>query len=112
MSYIQAFKNDVFVSYAHADNEPNPVGVCWVDQFVRNLEVELRRRLGGTQDLKFFSMTEAFAAMMSSRSFWKMRARLRHSSQSFRRAMLPALGRATSLQHSPPQSANPADCLL
>jgi hypothetical protein len=54
MAYIQEFKNDVFVSYAHADNEPDPVGVCWVNQFVRHLEVELRRRLGGTQDLKFY----------------------------------------------------------
>src|SRR5262245_42663095 len=54
MAYIQEFKNDVFVSYAHADNQPNPVGACWVNQFVEHLEVELRRRLGGTQDLKFY----------------------------------------------------------
>src|SRR5262245_20839558 len=54
MAYIQEFKNDVFVSYAHADNQPNPVGACWVNQFVEHLEVELRRRLGGTQHLKFY----------------------------------------------------------
>jgi hypothetical protein len=54
MPYIQEFTNDVFVSYAHADNEPNPVGFCWVNKFVEHLEIELRRRLGGTQDLKFY----------------------------------------------------------
>src|ERR1051326_1623375 len=54
MAYVREFKNDVFVSYAHADNQPNPFGDRWVNEFVKNLETELRRRLGGTEDLRIF----------------------------------------------------------
>src|SRR4051794_33454996 len=54
MAYVREFQNDVFISYAHADNEKNPLGVSWVNDFVQNLQVELRRRLGGTHDLKMF----------------------------------------------------------
>ncbi len=54
MAYVRDFTNDVFISYAHADNAPNAVTPYWVNQFVQHLEVELERRLGGTRELKIF----------------------------------------------------------
>jgi hypothetical protein len=51
MSYTQGFVHDVFVSYAHLDNEPAKPGLDgWVQILVDRLTIELRQRLG-TQDV-------------------------------------------------------------
>ena len=47
MSYLHEFKRDVFISYAHYDNEPLIEGKeGWVSEFHRTLEIYLRKRLG------------------------------------------------------------------
>jgi TIR domain-containing protein len=47
MSYLDEFKRDVFISYAHYDNEPLIEGKeGWVSEFHRKLEIYLRKRLG------------------------------------------------------------------
>lgn len=43
MTYVKNFQHDVFISYAHADNE----GEAWVSQFVQQLECAVKQRLGG-----------------------------------------------------------------
>ncbi len=47
MAYVPGYQHDVFVSYAHIDNEPL-VGAAegWVSTLVRNLETVLRQKLG------------------------------------------------------------------
>jgi hypothetical protein len=47
MAYLPEFEHDIFISYAHVDNETvDPREVGWVAHFVRHLEVELWRRAG------------------------------------------------------------------
>lgn len=54
MAFVPGFKHDVFVSYAHADDGPEPAGPGWVAQFVTFLKASLRSRLGGADDLDVF----------------------------------------------------------
>jgi len=47
MAYLPDFEHDIFISYAHVDNETvDPREDGWVAHFVRHLEVELWRRAG------------------------------------------------------------------
>ena len=47
MSYVRNCESDVFISYAHFDNEPMFEGQRgWVEVFHRALEVRLRQLLG------------------------------------------------------------------
>lgn len=50
MAYLSKFKHDVFVSYAHVDNEPVLLSdgkLCgWVDVLIDKLEREVKARLG------------------------------------------------------------------
>src|SRR4051812_47228618 len=47
MAYLAQYDQDVFVSYAHIDNEPEASGAeGWVDVLVRLLEGEIHKRLG------------------------------------------------------------------
>jgi hypothetical protein len=46
MPFVPGYRHDVFVSYAHVDNEPVGADKGWVTTFVRNLETFLRRKLG------------------------------------------------------------------
>ena len=48
MSHVPSFEHDVFVSYAHLDNESaaGRAGGGWVDVFVRRLEKQVKQRLG------------------------------------------------------------------
>ena len=46
MPYIPGNKYDVFVSYAHFDNEPDTRDVRWVSRFQADLKKALRQRLG------------------------------------------------------------------
>ena len=54
MAFASRYRYDVFVSYAHADDTPDTSGVGWVSQFVACLEVALRQRLGGTDELRLY----------------------------------------------------------
>ena len=53
MAYVEGFANDVFVSYAHADNE-SLLSDPWVSRFVALLETSLKQRLGCGKELKLF----------------------------------------------------------
>lgn len=54
MAYVPGVKNDIFISYAHVDNEPDIQGVRWVSEFVRGLKLQVLQRLGGPRDFKVF----------------------------------------------------------
>jgi hypothetical protein len=53
MPFLTKYKNDVFISYAHLDNEPtllvNGKQCGWIDVLVEKLARELRQRLGSKQ---------------------------------------------------------------
>lgn len=46
MAFVPGAKNDVFISYAHFDNEGGVTGERWVSDFVHRLEGALKQRLG------------------------------------------------------------------
>ena len=50
MAYAPGYDHDVFVSYAHLDNQGEP---AWVTNLVRHLDTEIGPRLG-TKDLKIW----------------------------------------------------------
>ncbi len=55
MSYTPGYRFDVFVSYAHHDNEPGVDGLQWVTQLKQYLAGALKQELGrGSGDLAFF----------------------------------------------------------
>jgi hypothetical protein len=57
MPYLSGFNNDIFISYASVDNEPDPQGVRWVSRFRDDVYTALRQRLG--QDVGiFFDQTD------------------------------------------------------
>ncbi len=53
MGFVPGFKHDVFVSYAHFDNEPDTQEIRWVSRFQADLKVALRQRLGVDPDIFF-----------------------------------------------------------
>jgi hypothetical protein len=50
MTYVPGYNHDVFVSYAHLDDQGEG---AWVTNLVRHLDTEVRQRLG-TQDLRLW----------------------------------------------------------
>ena len=54
MAFVHGFENDVFVSYAHADNEVDALGDAWVQQFQQNLRIALKQRLGRGDDINIY----------------------------------------------------------
>jgi len=46
MSLLQGFQHDLFISYAHFDNEADTQEVRWVSRFQADLQNALRQRLG------------------------------------------------------------------
>jgi hypothetical protein len=46
MAFIPGARNDVFISYAHFDNEGGATGERWVSDFRQRLESALKQRLG------------------------------------------------------------------
>lgn len=47
--YVPHYQHDIFVSYAHVDNQiPPGINEGWVTILIKNLKVELGRRLGGS----------------------------------------------------------------
>jgi hypothetical protein len=62
MAYVPGVKNDLFISYAHVDNERDAHGIRWVSEFVRGFTVELRQRLGGPKEFTpFFDESDLHA---------------------------------------------------
>jgi len=60
MGYVPGYKHDIFVSYAHFDNETDSQDVRWVSRFQVDLKNALRQRLG--QDPDLFFDTRSFEA--------------------------------------------------
>ncbi|MEO0999653.1 MAG: hypothetical protein AAFW69_03455 [Pseudomonadota bacterium] len=54
MPYVDAFANDVFISYAHDDNIDDIDGQRWVTNFVKLFTAFLRQRLACRNELKIF----------------------------------------------------------
>jgi hypothetical protein len=53
MAFVPGVDHDVFISYAHFDNEPDSQEVRWVSRFQADLKTALRQRLG-TEPSIFF----------------------------------------------------------
>ena len=53
MAFVPGAKNDVFISYAHFDNEGGATGERWVSDFRQRLESALKQRLGCPVDFYF-----------------------------------------------------------
>lgn len=53
MAFVSGFEHDVFISYAHFDNEPDTQEIRWVSRFQADLKVALRQRLGADPDIFF-----------------------------------------------------------
>jgi hypothetical protein len=53
MAFVPGFEHDVFISYAHFDNEPDTQEIRWVSRFQADLKVALRQRLGAEPNLFF-----------------------------------------------------------
>ena len=53
MAFVPGFEHDVFVSYAHFDNEPDTQEIRWVSRFQADLKVALRQRLGVDPNIFF-----------------------------------------------------------
>ncbi|MGH6767579.1 MAG: toll/interleukin-1 receptor domain-containing protein [Xanthobacteraceae bacterium] len=53
MAFVPVFEHDVFISYAHFDNEPDTQEIRWVSRFQADLKTALRQRLG-TEPNVFF----------------------------------------------------------
>jgi hypothetical protein len=60
MAYVSDYHHDLFVSYAHFDNEEDSQEVRWVSRFQADLKNALRQRLGA--DPEFFFDTRDFQA--------------------------------------------------
>ena len=47
MAFVPQFQNDIFVSYAHVDDDPLPgAGKGWVTTFVSGLKIRIAQRIG------------------------------------------------------------------
>ena len=53
MAFVPGFQHDVFVSYAHFDNEPDSQEIRWVSRFQADLKTALRQRLGTEPEIFF-----------------------------------------------------------
>jgi hypothetical protein len=53
MAFVPGFEHDVFISYAHFDNEPDTQEIRWVSRFQADLKVALRQRLGADPNIFF-----------------------------------------------------------
>ncbi|WP_421725100.1 toll/interleukin-1 receptor domain-containing protein [Bauldia sp.] len=54
MAFVPGFENDVFISYAHADNEVDVFGDAWVDKLAKYLGIALKQRLGRADEVRIF----------------------------------------------------------
>jgi hypothetical protein len=54
MAYIPGFKNDIFISYSHGDNEGISLeGNGWISYFERRLRMRLKQILGVPPEIWF-----------------------------------------------------------
>jgi len=53
MAFVPGFEHDVFISYAHFDNEPDAQEIRWVSRFQADLKVALCQWLGADPDIFF-----------------------------------------------------------
>ena len=53
MGIVSGFKHDLFISYAHFDNEADAQGVHWVSRFQIDLQNALRQRIGSDPEIFF-----------------------------------------------------------
>jgi hypothetical protein len=53
MAFVPGFEHDVFISYAHFDNEPDTQEIRWVSRFQADLKTALRQRLGTEPNIFF-----------------------------------------------------------
>ena len=53
MGIVSGFRHDLFVSYAHFDNEADAQGVHWVSQFQVDLKNAVRQRVGNDPEIFF-----------------------------------------------------------
>jgi hypothetical protein len=60
MTYVPGFQHDIFISYAHFDNEEDSQDIRWVSRFQSDLKNALRQRLG--EDPVVFYDTRDFEA--------------------------------------------------
>ena len=56
MAYVPGFEHDVFLSYAHLDNLPDPLRVQWVNDFHADLKTAIQQQLG--EEIKLFFDTK------------------------------------------------------
>jgi len=54
MTYVPRFKHDIFISFAHADDAPDPQGVRWVSDFQMYLKRAVKQHLAGFEPDVFF----------------------------------------------------------
>ena len=54
MAFVPGYENDVFISYAHADNEVDMFGDAWVDKLAKYLGIALKQRLGRADEVRIF----------------------------------------------------------
>jgi len=54
MPFLDFCRNDVFISYAHADNKIGPSGTSWVSQFTSYLDTSLQQRLGCGDSMRVY----------------------------------------------------------
>ncbi len=54
MAFVPGYENDVFISYAHADNEVDVFGGAWVDKLAKYLGIALKQRLGRGDEVRIF----------------------------------------------------------
>ncbi len=55
MSYIPGYDYDIFISYSHSDNAPDPIkGICWVQKFYETLNYYLSYEIGNSNAVKIW----------------------------------------------------------
>ena len=53
MAYINGYTYDIFISYAHLDNQRlTGQTIGWIEQFYADLNILLSRRIGKLDDIK------------------------------------------------------------
>jgi hypothetical protein len=78
MAYVSEYEHDIFVSYAHDDDQPTNVStVGWITTLIKNLEVELNRRVGPAK-VSIWTDHRLAGNVPSIRSSWMRSARPPH----------------------------------
>jgi hypothetical protein len=54
MAYVPSFKHDIFISYAHENNEGALVNKAWITEFHNKLDTRLREHMGRPEGLEIW----------------------------------------------------------